>query len=58
VVVVDRVEVLPGEPLGKRDALRRRQVRQLRVSGLAEGDDVADRDTFGTLVRNCSSTTM
>ena len=42
-VVVDRPALLAGDALGERDALGRREVRELRVAGLVEGDHVADR---------------
>src|SRR5258705_41227 len=41
--VVDRAELEAGDALGQRDALGRREVRQLRVARLVERDDVADR---------------
>ena len=41
-VVVDRPRVLSGQPLGEHDALRRREMRELRMRAGAERDDVAD----------------
>src|SRR5687767_2273114 len=42
-VVVDRTVLLAGDPLGQDDALGRGEMRELWMSGLLEGDDVADR---------------
>ena len=42
-VVVDRAELLTRDSLGQRDALRRREVRELRMAGLLERDDISDR---------------
>ena len=46
-VVVDGPELLAGDPFGERDALGRRQMRELRVPRLVERDDVADRGDAG-----------
>ncbi len=46
-VVVDRTIFLAGDPLGEDDALGGREVRELWMPGLFEGDDVTDRGDPG-----------
>ena len=59
VVVVQRLDVLSGQPLGHNDAFRRRDVRQLRVAGRPPSVMTSPMaEMCGTDVRYSASTLM